>query len=89
MSATNFGIVEPSAVLFSWYGDTVTEIQCRDDDGATVRLAVWNKTRRVIRSAYVETGKPADLDKVSGLARKCYGAKAFGHTEYYLDEVPA
>lgn len=82
--ALAYELVSPSTVLFTWYGDTVTELQVIDDDGRTVRLAVWNKNRRVIRSAYVETGEPANLARISGLVTKCYGPRAYGHTEYFI-----
>lgn len=82
--ALAYELVSPSSVLFTWYGDTVTELQVSDDDGRTVRLAVWNKNRRVVRSAYVETGEPANLDRVGGLLRKHYGAASFGHVEYFM-----
>jgi len=82
-----FGIIAPSQVLWTWYGDTVTELQVSDDDGRAVRLAVMNKTKRVVRSAYVETGETANLARVSGLVRKCYGPRAYGHTEYYIGSV--
>ena len=80
----DYELIAPSVALFTWYGDTVTEIQCLDDDGRAVRLAVWNKNRRVVRSAYVETGEAANLARVGGLVRRSYGSAAYGHTDYYL-----
>lgn len=63
--------------LFSWVGDYVTEHQVIDTVGETVRIAVLNSNGKVVRSAYVKTGAPANLDAVPGLVRKCRGPLEF------------
>lgn len=74
-------IVQGSARLFDWYGDTVTELGFFDGDGREVRLAVSGCDRRVIRAAYVGGGYP-NLYNVCGLVRRFYGDGAHGHTEW-------
>lgn len=74
-------IVRGDARLFDWYGDTVTELGFVGDDGREIRVAVCDRTRRVIRAAYVGGGYP-NLYNVAGLVRHFYGDGAHGHTEW-------
>jgi hypothetical protein len=84
-------IVRGSGRLFDWYNpERVSELSFVHD-GRSVRLAVSDCDRRVIRSAglagdpsWLIAGAPVDLATVPGLVRRNYGRGSGGHTEYFV-----
>lgn len=76
-------IVTGSDRLFDWYGHDVTELAFVLD-GRPVRLAVCDRTRRVIRSGSTTDTLPVNLGTVEGLVRRFYGPDCSNHTEYYV-----
>jgi len=77
--------------LFDQYNEeTVTELSFVLD-GRRVRLAVSDRSRRVLRAAALVPvpGRligdvPVDLATVPGLVRRFYGSVCFGHTDYFV-----
>jgi hypothetical protein len=78
-------IVRGSDRLFDWYNpETVTELGFVDDDGRSVRLAVSDRNRLVIRAALVGSDRSVNLRTVPGLVRRFYGSDCFGHTDWFV-----
>lgn len=77
-------IVSGSDRVFDWYGDTVTELAFEDHWGREIRLAVDDRSRRVIRSGVFGSDLPVNLAQLPGLVRRFYGSDCYGHTEYFV-----
>lgn len=81
----DWSIVTGEDRQFGWYDpETITELSLIVD-GHETRLAVNDRTRRVIRSSW-DLMRPVPLSQIDGLVRVHYGVNAYGHTEYYIAE---
>jgi hypothetical protein len=77
-------VVDETDRAFGWYGDTVTELSYEDHWGRDIRLAVSNRTRRVIRWGVADSDVAVNLAQIPGLIRRFYGADCYGHTEWFV-----